>query len=131
LLHFPGSWLAFYVLSTALLAAWYLLVVAAIEPVGLYAVLLAGPALAGVMLIYARLVGRLAWRITFIPSGAKRGKPARQEPKQPVAAGSKGKKRKKVRTLKLQLPDELDRPSVGADDGPRPPRAKLDFHKRP
>ncbi len=131
LVRFPGSWLMFYLISTAVLAAWYVSTAIGLQSAPALAVLLGALALAAVILVYARLLGRLAWRITYVESDARRRKPAGQPQSQPVAAPRKGKKRRKVRKPKLQLPDDLDQPRAGPDDRPPAPRSRLDFHRRP
>ena len=130
LVGFPGAWLTFYLLSTALLAGWFVLSVLGLAAVGGAAFLLAGPALAAVMLIYGRLLGRLAWRITHVDSRAPRQRPQSQEQTQPAVPRRGSKKRKKVRKLKLDLPDDLDRRSGEPRDRGPEPRTRLDFHKR-
>ncbi len=135
--EFPGTWLAFYVISTFLLAAWFV-------ATGLFALLapilvmiLSGCALAAVILIYARLLGRLAWRLTQEARATSRRqtpasgheRPVESPPRTlPVQRGSK--KRKKVRRLKLNLPDDLSQPPPD-DQGESSSRPRLDFHKRP
>lgn len=125
-----GVWLAFYVVSTALLAIWFAGAYALNAEAPGLAMLLGAPGLAAVILIYARLLGRLAWRIGFeaapVDGQAQRGNVPFKSP--PLARRSK--KRKKVRRLKLNLPDELDQASGGVEDRAAAPRPRLDFHKR-
>ena len=56
-----GSWLKFYLLSGALLAAWLMLVLSLEPDYPTLAFLIAGPFWTAVTFIYARLLGRLAW----------------------------------------------------------------------
>jgi hypothetical protein len=145
-LQYFGSWLAFYIVSTALLAAWFAAASYLVGDLTYFGMLLVGPALASVMLIYARLLGRLAWRISYrepdrkqrravgtTPSAPPRpdeSRPdSRPEPRKesPGPASSK-KKRRKVQRLKL--PENLDE-LVDHRDNDAPPWSDLDLHKRP
>ena len=121
----------FYLVSTAVLAAWSVTMAMGLQSAPVLAAFLGALALAAVILIYARLLGRLAWRITLVESDAQRRKPVSPRQSQPVAATRKGKKRRKVRKLKLHLPDDLEQPRADAEDRPPAPRSRLDFHRRP
>jgi hypothetical protein len=129
--RFAGTWLAFYIVSTLLLAAWLVPTSFAVQAAPYASVLLAAPALAAVMLIYARLLGRLAWRITYDPTPRRRR--ATTEPESPAAPAElrpSGKKRKKVRRLKFDFPDDAtDTPASEPPSAPQAP-PRLDFHKK-
>ncbi|MGD9720697.1 MAG: hypothetical protein AB7O59_16160 [Pirellulales bacterium] len=132
-LRFAGTWLAFYIVSTFLLAAWLIGTSFALQAAPFASMLLAAPALAAVILIYARLLGRLAWRVTYDPSAGARVARFDDRPTSEstdVAAPRPGKKRKKTRRLKFEMPDEAAdaRASAPPPGPPVPPR--LDFHKR-
>jgi predicted Zn finger-like uncharacterized protein len=149
LVRLAGTWLAFYLVSTLLLGGWFVgsLFLLGQSPYG--GVVLVGPALAAVMLIYARLLGRLGWRLAYVerPTGTRKRRPGQQGIEAPPVATSfqdtaprpevapqsttasrKSKKRKKVRRLKL--PDDLDQPSAPRE-AEQPVRPRIDFHKRP
>ncbi len=138
LVRHAGAWLAFYVISTPLLAGWSVGSLFLLGQSPYASVVLLGPALAAVVLIYARLLGRLGWRLAYVekPTGVRKRRPggleappvasALQEtaPRpeaapRSTAASSKSKKRKKVR--KLKLPDDLEQQS--APRKPHHPRA--------
>lgn len=128
IIRLPGTWLGFYLISSLVVGGWF--VASGLlfrEAPGV--VLLVSPMIgAAVMLIYARLLGRLAWRITTdgVDFSESEGRRSSAE----VASTRPGKKRRKVRKLKLNLPDELDGPP-GAAEPPPVVRPKLDFHHRP
>lgn len=61
----PGSWLTFYLL-TALMAALLTGLLIAFQSIGIVAMIPFGPILAACVLIYARLVGRLGWKISQV-----------------------------------------------------------------
>jgi hypothetical protein len=56
------GWLVFYALAAAVLGGWLALIVVGSWLQPFLAGLLGGPVLAAAILIYARLLGRLAWR---------------------------------------------------------------------
>jgi hypothetical protein len=59
----PAPWIVFYVLSSVIIGACGVLTVVLVRRMGMVAALAAGPLWAAGMLIYARLLGRLAWKI--------------------------------------------------------------------
>jgi hypothetical protein len=133
LARLPGMWLAFYLVSTAVLAGWFIPTAVAISVAPFVVMLVAGPALAAVILIYARLVGRLAWRITIVMAPAVDAKPPTDSTGHPRPDSRKAsKKRKRAgRRIQVQIPDEA-KPAPGTQaDRPMVPRPRLDFHKRP
>jgi hypothetical protein len=126
LVRYAGQWLAFYLVSTALLAAWLFMAWALLEIVPLLLVLLGGSGLAAVMLIYARLLGRLAWRISFDRSPQETRlstRSASREPEPGVLV-----RRKKARKLKLNFSDDLEQ-SDSCAPPESAPRKRIDFHK--
>lgn len=138
-LQYFGSWLAFYIVSTALLAGWFVASLYLVGAATYLGMVLVGPALAAVMLIYARLLGRLAWRISYRetdrqPRRRKAGTspdapPLLEEPRpESPRPATPSKKRRKVK--KLKLPDNLDE-LVDRRDNDAPPWSQLDLHKRP
>ena len=120
--RFFGTWLAFYVISTLLIGGW-LAGTAALLPNGAFLVVLgSAAALAAVVLIYARLLGRLGWRISteFSPDDG----PAGTSPPR----GRRKRKKRRKRGSKLKFPDELALPGGMPSDEPP---ATIDFHSRP
>ncbi len=120
--RYPGTWLAFYLVSTVSIALWFAATEGLLIAAPAIAVFLSAPLLAALVLIYARLLGRLAWRITMLapPPATSSGKaPA----KPPAATG------KKTRRLKLNIPDDLGA-APPATDRKGQPRPRIDFHKR-
>jgi hypothetical protein len=100
------SWdalVAFYFLSTATVAIWAVPFMMTVRQYPFMAAFLSGPALAAVLFIYARLLGRLAWHAS--------GKPVAEieiPEKLAGAAGSKtapGKKSNRQRR-RLEFPDD-------------------------
>jgi hypothetical protein len=129
IVRLPGTWLAFYLISTLVVGTWFV-ASGLLFPAAPGVVLLLSPMIAAaVLLIYARLLGRLAWRITM--DGVDL--PAAEEPSAASVAASprRSKKRRKVRKLKLDIPDDLDGPPIAATEPPPVVRPKLDFHHRP
>lgn len=130
----PGTWLGFYLISTLVVGGW-LVASGLLFPEAPGVVLLLSPMIgAAVILIYARLLGRLAWRITtdgvdFSKIESSRSSTAVASTA--AAAPRRGKNRRKVRKLKLNLPDELDAPPSNELEPPPVARPKLDFHHRP
>jgi DNA-directed RNA polymerase subunit RPC12/RpoP len=59
----PGPWISFYVLGGLLTAACGIASAWAVSKMGMLAVFVLGPMWAAWVLLYARLLGRLAWRI--------------------------------------------------------------------
>lgn len=60
-------WIAFYFISSIVVATWAVPTVWAFEFSPELVILLSAPALAAVILIYARLLGRLAWKMSGAP----------------------------------------------------------------
>ncbi len=124
--------------STCVLAAWFVTVAVAFPYAPFLVVLVAAPALAAVMLIYARLLGRLGWQISGVAKRdpvrpARRTSPPVQDaPPIETAAATpvvpRNARRKKVR--QINIPDDIDapRPAPGANP---PPAPRIDFHRKP
>jgi predicted Zn finger-like uncharacterized protein len=123
--YFHG-WLAFQVLTLAMFAAWIVAFDYGFQQAPYLTALVSGPVLAAIMLIYARLLGRLAWRASGAPAvrvekddaGEHRGSP------QP-AKTSKRTKRKRRRSKRIEIPDEVEPGSAP------PPPPRINFHLRP
>jgi hypothetical protein len=100
LLRFWRGWMIFYLMTTLLLAGCLVLMDAAI-PRAPYATAAAiGPILATISLVYARLLGRVAWKAAGMPD-SRREKPADESP-QP------GKRKKKRRKMLFGSPEDLE-----------------------
>ncbi|HEX5442643.1 MAG TPA: hypothetical protein VFW87_02385, partial [Pirellulales bacterium] len=122
--YFHG-WLMFQLLTLSLLAGCSVAFYFGFQHSPYSTVVLFAPVLAAIMLIYSRLLGRLAWRASGAPAaivetrqGAK-DSPRRSETSQV----SRKKKRKRI---EFEFPDE-SRPN----EGPQPPPVpRLNFHLR-
>jgi DNA-directed RNA polymerase subunit RPC12/RpoP len=92
------AWLMLYVLSALLLGGWFVITGLTIGLAPYLMVLPLALALSSVLLIYARLIGRMGWLITGgLPAVSKRG------PASPAKRSSRrGKRRARV------LPEDLD-----------------------
>lgn len=120
--YFHG-WLMFHLLTIPMAAGWIVAFVYGFARSPYLTLLASGPAVAAIMLIYARLLGRLAWRASGAPPAAvevadKRG-PAKSQPKKPT-------KRKKRSKIRIEIPDEVEPRDVPGDPPPR-----INFHLRP
>ncbi len=116
-----GAWLVFYLVSSVLVACWFgLSLLATLAPY--LSVVVLAPTFAAVVLIYARLLGRLAWVITGSPLSRveDRGGPGRSAAMRPA--------KKKGRRRGLKMPEDLDagaemlaerRPPVGPSNTDR------------
>jgi DNA-directed RNA polymerase subunit M/transcription elongation factor TFIIS len=134
--YFWHGWLMFYLLTTGMIAGWVVAFDFCLPQAPNLTVLLSGPVLAAIMLIYARLLGRVAWRA----SGAPAAPVEREEPTQPADASSKGQwggrkkqakqasrtKRKRRRSIQIEIPDEIEAP-----DRRQQPPPRISFHLRP
>jgi hypothetical protein len=131
--YFHG-WLMFYLLTIGMAAAWFAAFDLAFPRAPYLTVFFSGPAIAAMMLIYARLLGRVAWRASGAPaasvekdSGGGPGDAGGKRKSPPPAKGAKGKKRRKRRSIRIEIPAE-------ADSGERPqppPPPRISFHLRP
>ena len=124
--YFHG-WLMFYLLTIGLIAGWIAAFDYAFPRAPYLSVFLSGPALAAIMLIYARLLGRLAWRA----SGAPAAPVEKDADKQPGDASPKKElpqrsKRKKRRSIRIEIPAE-----AGSGERPQPQPPRINFHLRP
>jgi hypothetical protein len=134
--YFWHGWMMFYLLTTAMIAGWVVAFDFAYPQAPNLTVLFSGPALAAIMLIYSRLLGRVAWRA----SGAPAAPVEREEPVLSADAGSKRTargqkteskkagqpKRKKRRSIQIEIPDEIEAP-----DRRQQPPPRINFHLRP
>jgi hypothetical protein len=124
--YFHG-WLMFQVMTVLLFAGWVVAFDFALPLAPYLTVLLSGPALATIMLLYARLLGRLAWRASGAP-------PARVDERNAEEEGDAARKiepskraaRKRRKSIQIEIPDEIEPGS-----GPEPPRPRINFHLRP
>jgi hypothetical protein len=123
LLRCGHLWLMFYLVATPVFGG------AIIAAESLYpkfpgtVLLLGGPVLAAVLLIYSRLLGRLAWRI----SGAAVAPIEVDSEEEAESLASDKGRRKKRTSVRILVPDELPPAELNAS-APPPPR--LNFHHR-
>jgi predicted Zn finger-like uncharacterized protein len=120
------TWLTYYLLTTLMLAAW----IVAFDysyPAAPYAtIFFSGMVLATIMLIWARLLGRLAWRISGMPGMVVEKSPdVKASALAPSVAAVESVKRKKRSRIRIEIPDEINSP-----DEPTPP-PRINFHLRP
>ncbi len=130
------GWLAFYLLSTAILALAVAAFVFGLPEAPIATCIAMGPVLAAALLIYARLLGRLAWGASGgrAPPTASQIKKAKREAADAALARSRqGKKRRRKQIIVPDYvePDETS-PSENRPAENRPPeRPRLNFHHRP
>jgi hypothetical protein len=132
--YYLHGWVMFYLVSTGLFALAAFGVEEGYRRVPGLVLLLSGPVLAALLMIYARLIGRLAWKASGAPIAPIEldGEPpeASVEPdleindSNLVVRGSKPGKRKS-RVL-IEIPEEL----VTREPNPEPP-PRINFHHRP
>lgn len=131
LLRRGGTWLMFYLLTTALIAAWVVCFdfVAGLSPY--LAILLSGPIVATLALLYARWLGRVAWSISQSPDGERRvWRDGDDEAAPATAARSKrGKPPKKRRKIFIPNVDDLDAAPVETSVTQAPP-PRLRFNRQ-
>ncbi|MEX0676538.1 MAG: MJ0042-type zinc finger domain-containing protein [Pirellulales bacterium] len=125
--YYLHGWLMFYLLTIGLFAGWIAAFDFAFPRAPYLTVFFSGPVLAALMLVYARLLGRLAWRA----SGAPAAPVEKEGDKQPDDAAprpksSKQTKRKKRRSIRIEIPDEVD-----SCDRPQQPPPRINFHLSP
>ncbi len=125
------GWLMFYLLTTALLAAWIVLFDLGVSQAPYLTLFFSGPVQAALLLIYARLLGRVAWRASGTPAPTGKKKSKRAATVDPAAetsaASEQPAKRKKKRTrLRIEIPDTVESP----DDPPPAERPRINFHHR-
>jgi hypothetical protein len=118
----------FYLLTTLMAAAWFAAFDWGYAQAPYLTVFLAGPVVAAMLLVYARLLGRLAWRASGAPAA-----PVEDEAEKPraedapvVSQQSKPGKRKKRSTIRIEIPDE-----VTPGERPPEPTPRISFHLRP
>jgi hypothetical protein len=122
--YYLHGWLTFYLLTLAMFATWVAAFDFGFARSPYLTVLLSGPVLAALMLIYARLLGRVAWRASGAPAAPREleDKPTVDAAPKPIAL--KPAKRKKRKSRRIEIPDEID-----PGQGPRQP-PRLNFHLR-
>jgi hypothetical protein len=108
------AWLMFYLVTTPLVVGWLAVAIVSLPAAPFLAVVPLAPALAAVLLIYARLLGRLGWTITGSPAMSREDHRAGDSGR-PKAA--KKKRRRKQRAF----PGDLDAAAdMVADRRPTP-----------
>lgn len=126
--YYAHGWLMFYLLTTLMAAAWFAAFVWGYAQAPYLTVFLSGPVVAAMLLVYARLLGRLAWRASGAPAAPLEG--AEEKPPAEVVAAvskkSKPGKRRKRSKIRIEIPDEV----VPGDRPPEPP-PRINFHLRP
>jgi hypothetical protein len=95
LLRNAGVWIVFYLVSTALLGGWFVIMSLTVTAAPYLLVVLLAPALAAVVLIYARLLGRLGWYISGLPV-PRRGERSSGSPEAEKTPQKKGRRRRLV-----------------------------------
>jgi hypothetical protein len=122
--YYPQGWLMFYLLTGAMFAAWVVAFDFGFARGPYWTVLLSGPVLAAVMLIYSRLLGRVAWRASGAAAAPRK---PRDKPMEVRGAPrpSTPPKRKKRKFRQIEVPDEID-----PGQGPQQPPPRLNFHLR-
>jgi len=123
------GWLLFYLLTTAMLLAWCIPFGAVLTTAPYAAIVVSGPVLAAMMLIYARWLGRLAWQASGAPAAVdERYSESRAD--EDESSQSKPKQREKKRQrIRIQVPD-FDAAANMVSDQPQPTRPRIDFHRR-
>jgi hypothetical protein len=112
------GWLVFYLMVGTMLAAWIFAFGALVREAPFAALILSGPILAAMLLIYGRLLGRLAWAASGASVASGRSSAAG-----PASTGKR--KKKKRRRTRFEFPDELNLPADGMPEPPpivTPPR---------
>ena len=123
------GWLLFYLLTTMMLLAWCIAFGFVFIVAPYAAMILSGPVLGAMMLIYARWLGRLAWRASGAPAAAIEdvSEPSGGDMESKKTGSSKhAKKRQRIR---IQLPD-FDAVAGMVSDQPPAARPRIDFHRR-
>jgi hypothetical protein len=111
--HYWHGWLAFYLIVGTMLGSWIFAFDALVREAPFVALILSGPVLAAMLLIYGRLLGRLAWGASGAAVAADGSASAGRE-----RTGPSKRKKKKRRRTRFEFPDELNLP---ADGIPEPP----------
>ncbi|REK09874.1 MAG: hypothetical protein DWQ37_17345 [Planctomycetota bacterium] len=133
LVSYAHGWLTFYLLSAAMFIGWQAMLVFGFASAPMLGAFISGPIVAAIMLIYARLLGRVAWRASGANMAASEREagaaPASSGKAQPAAAPkpNKSKKRRKHRKIHIELPDE----EPPADNSSSHERPRISFHHRP
>ncbi len=120
LVRFWWGWLLFYLITTPLMLAWLVLSGLGLAKAPYLVSLASGPALATIMLLYARLLGRVAWKASGMPDNW-RTKSA-DESVQP------GERKKKRRKMRIAFPEDLD--AAARQLASEPPRSAGKINSR-
>jgi predicted Zn finger-like uncharacterized protein len=123
--YFHG-WLAFQLITVLLFAGWIVAFDFAFPQAPYLTAFLSGPALATIMLIYARLLGRLAWRASGAPMARLEQEDDERDESAHEAKPSKRPARKRRKNIRIEIPDEVEPGQV-----PETPRPRINFHLRP
>lgn len=117
------GWFMFYLLTAAMLVGWLFALVAGLREMPYLAMLVSGPVLAALMLIYARLLGRVAWKA----SGARMT--AQEDPGDGKPAATRRGKKKRRQRIHFEMPDTMDSAAKKGSDESLP-RERITFHHR-
>jgi hypothetical protein len=114
--YYWHGWLTFYLLASTMLGLWIFGFDALAREAPLAAILLSGPVVAAMLLIYGRLLGRLAWRASgaSIATNQSGVAPSRRQ-----MTGASKRKKKKRRHMRFEFPDELSLPAEGIPEPPQ------------
>jgi hypothetical protein len=131
--YYAHGWLMFYLVSTGLIALAAYGFDHAYRESPLATLLLSGPVLAALLLIYARLIGRLAWKASGAPIAPIEldGEPPEvaaaldAELNDPDLVELQAKRGKRKSRVLIEIPDEL----IERNPNPEPP-PRIDFHRR-
>jgi hypothetical protein len=113
--HYWHGWLAFYLIVGAMLGTWIFAFGALVREAPYAALILSGPILAAMLIIYGRLLGRLAWGASGAAAAPSRSGSASTGRE---TIGTRNRKKKKRRRSRFEFPEELNLP---ADGLPEPP----------
>lgn len=113
--HYWHGWLAFYLIVGAMLGLWIFAFGALVREAPFAALVLSGPVLAAMLLIYGRLLGRLAWRASGAAAAPRESGSASTGRE---TFGTSNRRKKKRRRARFEFPDELSLPADGIPDAP-------------
>ncbi len=119
------GWLMFYLLTVSMFAGWCFVMDWGITEAPYLTMLFNGPVLAAMMLVDARLLGRLAWRASGAPAAPREDQAAAR-----VGGVKASKKRKKRRRIQIEFPDDLVLPQA-SDHAPPVLAPPIEFPRRP
>jgi predicted RNA-binding Zn-ribbon protein involved in translation (DUF1610 family) len=113
--YYWHGWLAFYLIVGAMLGLWIFGFDALVSEAPFAVLVLSGPVLAAMLLVYGRLLGRLAWRASGASIATNQSRAAFAGRR---TTGTSKRKKKKRRRMRFEFPDEL---SLPVDGIPEPP----------